>query len=129
MGRASDPTKGVRPLIEALSRLGPGVRLTLVDSASSGNDARRWAREPGCEDRLTLTGGVGTDELVRLYRRASLVVVPSRFEGFGLPAAEAMACGTPVVATRAGAHRSSQMFTATRQGPVRKTGQRRPATK
>ena len=40
---------------------------------------------------------------MRLYRRAALVVVPSRHEGFGLPAAEAMACGAPVVATRAGA--------------------------
>jgi len=40
---------------------------------------------------------------VNLYRRAALVVVPSRYEGFGLPAVEAMACGTPVVATSAGA--------------------------
>jgi glycosyltransferase involved in cell wall biosynthesis len=103
VGRAADPTKGVRTLIRALGELGPEVRLTLVDSASSGNDALRWAREAGCEDRLRLTGRVETKELVGLYRRAALVVVPSRFEGFGLPAAEAMACGTPVVATNAGA--------------------------
>jgi len=103
IGRASDPNKGVQTLIRALGKLGPEVRLTLVDSASSGNDARRWAREAGCEDRLELTGRVETEDLVALYRRASLVVVPSRFEGFGLPAAEAMACGTPVVASRAGA--------------------------
>jgi glycosyltransferase involved in cell wall biosynthesis len=50
-----------------------------------------------------VTGRLDTPELVRLYRRATLVVVPSRYEGFGLPAAEAMACGTPVVATSAGA--------------------------
>jgi glycosyltransferase involved in cell wall biosynthesis len=43
------------------------------------------------------------ETLVGLYRRAALVAVPSLFEGFGLPAAEAMACGTPVVATAAGA--------------------------
>ena len=103
VGRASDPNKGVRTLIQALGRLGPQVRLTLVDSATAGGDARRWAAEAGCGDRLHLTGRVETEELVALYRRASLVVVPSRFEGFGLPAAEAMACGTPVVATRAGA--------------------------
>jgi glycosyltransferase involved in cell wall biosynthesis len=46
---------------------------------------------------------VTSEELVRLYQRATLAVVPSRFEGFGLPAAEAMACGTPVVASAAGA--------------------------
>lgn len=46
---------------------------------------------------------VSTDELVALYNRAQVVVSPSLYEGFGLPAAEAMACGTPVVATTAGA--------------------------
>jgi glycosyltransferase involved in cell wall biosynthesis len=101
VGRASDPNKGVRTLIGALARLPEHVTLTLVDDARS--EALRWAREAGCAQRLALTGRVETDALVRLYRRATLVVVPSRYEGFGLPAAEAMACGTPVVATDAGA--------------------------
>jgi MMP alpha-(1->4)-mannosyltransferase len=102
VGRAADPNKGVRTLIAALARL-PGLRLTLVDDASAGNEARRWAREAGCADRLQLTGRVTSEALVGLYRRAMLVVVPSRYEGFGLPAAEAMACGTPVVAAASGA--------------------------
>jgi glycosyltransferase involved in cell wall biosynthesis len=46
---------------------------------------------------------VSTEELVALYNRAQVVVSPSLYEGFGLPAAEAMACGTAVVATTAGA--------------------------
>jgi glycosyltransferase involved in cell wall biosynthesis len=103
VGRASDPNKGVRTLVAALARLGPGMRLTLVDEDSPHNAARGWARDHGCADRLHITGRVSNDELVALYRRAMLVVVPSRYEGFGLPAAEAMACGTPVVATRSGA--------------------------
>ena len=101
VGRASDPNKGVRTLIAALAKLPEPVTLTLVDDLAS--EARRWAQEAGCAHRLTLTGRVETAALVQLYRRATLVVVPSRFEGFGLPAAEAMACGAPVVASEAGA--------------------------
>lgn len=103
VGRASDPNKGIRTLIRALARLPDSCRLTLIDDAHPGNNVFGWARECGVLDRLQVTGRVASDELVRRYRRASLVVVPSRYEGFGLPAVEAMACGTPVVATRAGA--------------------------
>jgi glycosyltransferase involved in cell wall biosynthesis len=103
VGRSSDPNKGIRTLVEALSRLPQDVTLTLVDDDHPDNSARKWAREAGVADRLHIAGRVPTDELVRLYRRASLVVVPSRYEGFGLPAVEAMACGTPVVACAAGA--------------------------
>jgi glycosyltransferase involved in cell wall biosynthesis len=46
---------------------------------------------------------VSTDELVRLYNSVQILVSPSLYEGFGLPAAEAMACGTAVIATTAGA--------------------------
>ena len=103
VGRANDPNKGVKTLIEALARLGGEATLTLVDSDHPDNPVFRWAREAGVGDRLTVTGQIPTDELVALYRRATLTVVPSRFEGFGLPAVEAMACGTPVVASDAGA--------------------------
>ena len=101
VGRASDPNKGVRTLVAALARLPEVVTLTLVDDPAS--EALRWAREAGCAHRLRVTGRIETAALVERYRRATLVVVPSRFEGFGLPAAEAMACGTPVVASDAGA--------------------------
>lgn len=103
VGRSADPNKGIRTLISALSKLPSHVRLVLVDDDEPDNKVRRWAREVAVEDRIELTGRVDSAELIRLYRRASLVVVPSRYEGFGLPAVEAMACGTPVVATRAGA--------------------------
>ncbi len=103
VGRASDPNKGIGTLIGALAKLPRRIRLTLVDNDHPDSSARRRARELGCEDRLEITGRIETDELVALYRRAALVVVPSRYEGFGLPAVEAMACGTPVVACAAGA--------------------------
>jgi glycosyltransferase involved in cell wall biosynthesis len=103
VGRSTDPNKGIRTLIHALAQLPEHVTLTLVDDNSPDNQVRAWAREVGVLDRLELTGRVESDELLRLYRQAAIVVVPSRYEGFGLPAVEAMACGTPVVATRAGA--------------------------
>ena len=103
VGRASDPNKGLHTLVTALAQLPPHVRLTLVDDDHPDNEVRIRARALGCADRVSLAGRVTNEELVALYRRAALVVVPSRYEGFGLPAAEAMACATPVVATRAGA--------------------------
>ncbi len=103
VGRASDPNKGVRTLVEALALLPEPAHVTLVDEDHPENPARVRAAELGCSQRLRIVGRVSTQALLGLYRRAALVAVPSRFEGFGLPAAEAMACGTPVVAAAAGA--------------------------
>jgi glycosyltransferase involved in cell wall biosynthesis len=103
IGRASDPTKGVPVLLEALAQLPPQVTLTLVDEASAENPARARAERLGVASRLDITGRISTEALLQLYARAALVVVPSRYEGFGLPAAEAMACGAPVVAAASGA--------------------------
>ena len=55
-----------------------------------------------CPKGVETRGGVSTDELVSLYRRASALVFPSLYEGFGLPPVEAMACGCPVAASDAG---------------------------
>jgi glycosyltransferase involved in cell wall biosynthesis len=103
VGRGADPNKGIRVLVEALAKLPPPARLVLVDEDHPLHDGRRLAAALGVGDRLEITGRVSTAELVRRYRSATLVVVPSLYEGFGLPAAEAMACGTPVVASAAGA--------------------------
>lgn len=103
VGRAGDPNKGIESLVGALPHLPKAVRLTLVDDDYPESIARKRAAELGCAHRLDIVGRVSTEELLKLYRRAAVVVVPSRYEGFGLPAAEAMACGTPVVATAAGA--------------------------
>jgi glycosyltransferase involved in cell wall biosynthesis len=102
VGRASDPNKGVPTLVEAIAALPRPTRLTLVDDPHPDNPALQRARKLGIADRVDVVGRVPIETLVRLYRRAALVAVPSLFEGFGLPAAEAMACGTPVVATAAG---------------------------
>ncbi len=68
-------------------------RETLVDGAGRCDVA----------DRVHLLGPISEEEKVRLLNRAEVFLFPSRLEGFGLAVAEAMACGTPVVAARAGA--------------------------
>jgi len=84
--RHPDPRKRVAALAEAPRDL----PLVLV------GEPGQWARElPG----VILTGGVDDDELAALYSGARALVFPSGDEGFGLPCVEALACGTPVVAT------------------------------
>ena len=106
VGNSEDRNKGARYLLEALRLVEgrPDLRLTLVDRPPEALElAPRLVAELGLEDRVTFSGRVSWQELVRLYNRSELVVSPSLYEGFGLPAAEAMACGVPVVATTAGA--------------------------
>jgi glycosyltransferase involved in cell wall biosynthesis len=64
-----------------------------------GDELRREARALGLDGRVEFAGHVSGDELAALYRGAAALVFPSRYEGFGLPVLEAMASGTPVVAT------------------------------
>jgi glycosyltransferase involved in cell wall biosynthesis len=105
VGNSDDRNKGARYLVEALSILrqrGRPVHLTVVDRANAYL-VPSLAAELGISDHITLTGRVTQDELIRLYNRTELFVSPSLYEGFGLPAAEAMACGAPLIATTAGA--------------------------
>ena len=104
VGNADDRNKGARYLLEAMALLKDrrDLHLTVVDRPIA-NLVPTLAKELGIEERLTLPGRVSREELVRLYNQTQIFVSPSLYEGFGLPAAEAMACGAPVVATTAGA--------------------------
>jgi len=104
VGGADDPNKGFRYLLLALAQLAPDVpfHLTVVQRPLSRRP-QALARELGLEARVTFREKLSTEELVGEYNRAQLLISPSLYEGFGLPAAEALACGTPVVATTVGA--------------------------
>ncbi len=103
VGNAQDPRKGIKVLLEALRYLPPSIKLTIVDEGEpSKGYAPGLVRSMGLGSRVKFTGRIPLAELVERYRRTAVLVMPSLFEGFGLPVAEAMACGTPVVAARAG---------------------------
>ena len=99
-----DTRKNIDGLIVAYSLLAPALRARhqLVIASKLGEHERRvmteHARDHGlAADELVLTGYVSDTELVELYRSAALFVFPSKHEGFGLPALEAMACGAIVI--------------------------------
>jgi len=91
-----EPRKGLDDLLAAWSSLTPRPRLVLCGDAGWGSPV---TRVPGVE----VTGYVSRERLRELYRHARAFVYPSRYEGFGIPPLEAMACGAPVIATRVGA--------------------------
>jgi len=103
VGNSDDRNKGVRYLVEALALLGDhDWRLIVVDREEAAVAMAR-AHELGLADRVAITGRLTAAELATEYQKAAVFVSPSLYEGFGLPAAEAQACGAPVVATTAGA--------------------------
>ena len=102
---ADVPLKGLVHLLEALAKLRTerDVRLTVVGTARAGGPAESALDRLALRDAVRFTGPVPEAELVRLLQTASVLAIPSLYEGFSLPAIEAMACATPLVTTDAGA--------------------------
>ena len=93
--------KRIDVLLEIVGRLRaetPGLRLVRVGSPFT-NDQRRLAQTLGLTETVVALDGVDDRTLAAVYRRAALVLLPSDREGFGFALVEAMACGTPVVAS------------------------------
>ena len=85
-------------VVAAVRAVDPRVRL-LKAGGRLTEDQRQLAQHLGIEHAIVELPFLDTEQLAALYRRAAAVLVTSDREGFGLPVAEAMACGTPVVAT------------------------------
>jgi glycosyltransferase involved in cell wall biosynthesis len=96
--------KGLAYLLEAMAKLRTerDVSLTIIGRAKEGRSAD-LIDKLGLRDAITFVSGVPDERIVELYAEAQLAVVPSLYEGFSLPAVEAMATGTCVVATDGGA--------------------------
>lgn len=102
---SDSPLKGFRYLLDALFTLRtrrPNLELVVIGKPGFTDTLSRIGRL-GLEDAVHFTGYVEASEIARHYAEATLAVVPSLYEGFGLPAGEAMACEVPVVSTSAGA--------------------------
>jgi glycosyltransferase involved in cell wall biosynthesis len=102
---ADVPLKGLVPLLEAVARVRAQrrVELVVVGKARRNGAVAAAIERLGLVHSVRFVHGIGEAELVDLYAQAEVAVVPSLYEGFSLPAVEAMACGVPVVATTAGA--------------------------
>ena len=100
-----DPIKGVEVLIHTVSQIttSRNIEVLIVGGHSSDPEYQRLseiARELAILDRIDFVGAQNHDLLPTYYQAADICVVPSYYESFGLVALEAMACGTPVVASR-----------------------------
>jgi glycosyltransferase involved in cell wall biosynthesis len=99
------PLKGLVPLLEALAKVRTerAADLVVIGKPRAESRVEETIERLGLGGAVTFVSGVTDERIVELYAEASVAVVPSLYEGFSLPAVEAMACGVPLVATTGGA--------------------------
>ncbi len=104
---ADVPLKGLSYLVEAVRMLKANgdrdLRLAIIGQPKADSPVQRSVERLGLKDSIQFLGRVSQQEMVALYSRASLAIVPSLYEGFSLPAIEIMACGVPLIVTDGGA--------------------------
>ncbi|MCV7253543.1 MULTISPECIES: glycosyltransferase family 4 protein [Mycobacteriaceae] len=102
---ADVPLKGVSNLLHAVARLRAhhNLDVQLVSKLEPNGPTEKLIAELGISDIVHSSSGLPDEELARLLASAEIACIPSLYEGFSLPAVEAMASGTPIVASRAGA--------------------------
>ncbi|MER7548031.1 glycosyltransferase family 4 protein [Actinomadura sp.] len=105
MASADAPIKGVDVLLRAVAKVATerDVHVVVVSRPQKDGPTEKLVRELALGDRVRFVSGISDGELGELLASAEIAVVPSRYEGFSLPAVEHMASGTPLVASRAGA--------------------------
>ncbi len=99
------PMKGLVPLLEAVAKLRTerDVELVVIGNPRADGRVAKAIKRLDLSPIVRCVTGISDDELARNYARAQVAVVPSLYEGFSLPAIEAMACGVALVATTGGA--------------------------
>jgi glycosyltransferase involved in cell wall biosynthesis len=102
---ADMPLKGLDYLLKAVKEVSKThpINLTVVGEPKKNGRIVKLIQELDIERQITFTGRIDNENFVRCYARATMAIIPSLYEGFGLPAGEAMACGVPVISTSGGA--------------------------
>ncbi len=102
---ADTPLKGLYHLLYAIKAIvvKRRVKLVVIGSPKKKGPIEKLVKKLNLESYITFTGRIDNDAFVKEYAKASIAVVPSLYEGFGLPVGEAMACRTPVISTTGGA--------------------------
>ena len=97
--------KGLKYLLEAVAKLRTerNVELVIIGQPTEGSASADLFAELGLTNCVSWVHGVSDERIVELYSEAEVAVVPSLYEGFSLPAIEAMSCGVPLVTTTGGA--------------------------
>jgi glycosyltransferase involved in cell wall biosynthesis len=100
------PLKGLVPLLEAVAKLRterPDVELHVIGGPRQGSTIPAHLDRLGLEGAVVFHKGIESSAITKLYAECQVACVPSLYEGFSLPAIEAMACAVPLVATSGGA--------------------------
>jgi glycosyltransferase involved in cell wall biosynthesis len=102
---ADTPLKGLFFLLQSIAEISKTreIRLIVVGTPKKNGHVINLIKNLGIGRHVKFTGRISDGEFVRQYARATVAVVPSIYEGFGLPAGEAMACAIPVISTTGGA--------------------------
>lgn len=104
VGNVEDRKKGVVYLLKAMTLTKNRFHLTVVDGGAPNRMyVTKWIDKFGLNDRIHFTGKIPGEKLIELYSQHQIAVSPSLYEGFGFPAAEAMACELPLVSSDGGA--------------------------
>jgi len=102
---ADMPLKGLYYLLQAVHDIASkrDIRLTVIGQPKENGGVVKLIEKLGIGHLIDFTGRISDEEFVKQYARASIAIVPSVYEGFGLPVGEAMASGIPVISTTGGA--------------------------
>lgn len=96
-----DPRKNIKLLLKSFSMVKNQVQEKLILAGKMTDQEKKqvitWNKELGISQDVTITGYISDLQLVELYNQATAFVFPSKYEGFGLPLLEAMACHCPVI--------------------------------